>query len=305
MKLRIATCQFPVSSDVRRNARYVLRQMRTAKERGARVAHFCETALTGYAGVDLDSLAGLDWAAIEDCTGRILDEACRLRLWVLLGSTHRLSGRHKPHNSVYVIDARGRIVDRYDKRFCAGDRHGRRGDLAHYSPGTHLCTFSLGGVRCGVQICYDFRFPELGRAYQRRGVRLMFHSFHAGHVSGAGMRAFRGYLGARGIRLSGADTLPGITMPAAMQTAAATNYMWMSCANTSARESCWPAFTVRPDGVVASRLRRNVAGELVTEIDTAADLYDSTAVWRGRAMRGMLYSGRPVRDPRSRRRTRL
>ena len=42
LKLNVSTCQFPVSSDLEANARYVLRQMRKAKESGAHVAHFAK-----------------------------------------------------------------------------------------------------------------------------------------------------------------------------------------------------------------------------------------------------------------------
>lgn len=42
MELVVATCQFPVSAAIRANARYVLRQLQQAADRGADVAHFCE-----------------------------------------------------------------------------------------------------------------------------------------------------------------------------------------------------------------------------------------------------------------------
>ncbi|MCP5042992.1 MAG: carbon-nitrogen hydrolase family protein, partial [bacterium] len=61
MKLRVATCQFPVSADPRRNAAYVRRQMRAAAAQGARVTHFCECSLSGYAGADMASYRGFDW----------------------------------------------------------------------------------------------------------------------------------------------------------------------------------------------------------------------------------------------------
>ena len=50
--LKVATCQFPVSADIGGNLRYVKRQMDTASRRGARVAHFPEGALSGYAGTN-------------------------------------------------------------------------------------------------------------------------------------------------------------------------------------------------------------------------------------------------------------
>ena len=305
MKLKVATCQFPVLADPQSNLRYVLRQMKGAKERGAHVAHFCEGALSGYIPSDLSSFRGYDWELLRRCTERVMERARELRLWVLLGSTHPLSRNNKPHNSVYVIDDHGRLIDRYDKRFCAGDRSGRTGELAHYSPGDHPTTFRIRGVECGVMICHEYRYPELFRDYKGRGVQLVFHSYHAGHASRKLMRELRAYVGSKHLRFNAGENLPAITMPATMQASAANSFLWISCANTSARESCWPAFFVRPDGVVTGKLRRNSAGVLISTVDTGEKLYDSTAAWRDRAMRGVLHSGRLVRDSRSRARTRL
>ncbi len=61
MKLKIATSQFPVSADIKKNTRHILRQMQTGKDKGADVIHFPEAALSGYAGVDLESYEGFDW----------------------------------------------------------------------------------------------------------------------------------------------------------------------------------------------------------------------------------------------------
>jgi deaminated glutathione amidase len=61
MKLTVATCQFPIGSDVRKNLEYVVRQIQTARDRGADVAHFPEACLSGYAGVDFASHEGFDW----------------------------------------------------------------------------------------------------------------------------------------------------------------------------------------------------------------------------------------------------
>jgi predicted amidohydrolase len=79
--------------------------------------------------------------------------------------------------------------------FCAGDRSEETGDLAHYSPGSHLSVFSIRGVRCGALICHDYRYAELYREYKRRGVQLMFYSFHAGNVPPERFRAMREAVG--------------------------------------------------------------------------------------------------------------
>ena len=303
MRLTVATCQFPVDADIRRNLGYVLRQMANAKRRGAHVAHFPECALSGYAGTEFASYTGFDWNLLDACARKVLELARELRLWVILGSTYRLTGRHKPHNSLYIITARGELCDRYDKMFCAGDGTGKSGDLAHYSPGSHFSDFSIAGVRCGALICHDYRYPELYREYKRRGVALMFHSYHAGHVTPVRLRAMREGVGLQLHRINHGATLPEITMRAAMHADASNNYMWISCSNSSARESCWPAFFVRPDGVITGRLRRHTAGVLISTVDTRRRFYDSTAAWRDRAMRGVFHSGAVVQDKRSKNRT--
>ncbi len=148
--LRVATCQFSIEADIDHNRRCVLRQIEQAADRGAHVVHFSECALSGYAGVDIPDVDAIDWENLTASTEEVLAAARRFKLWVLLGSTHRLTGNHKPHNSVYVIDPRGQIVDRYDKRFCTGT-NGKRCtmDLSHYSPGNRCVTFREGDhLRC-------------------------------------------------------------------------------------------------------------------------------------------------------------
>ncbi len=279
--------------------------MRSAKEQGAYVAHFPEACLSGYAGADFPSYKDFNWELLEQCTRDILALARQIRLWVILGSTHRLSGPNKPHNCLYIINDDGQLVDRYDKMFCAGDKSGETGDLAHYSPGNHFSVFEIGGVRCGALICHDYRYPELYREYKRRGVQLMFHSYHAGHISAERFQAMQDEVGAEHQKLNPGSTLPGITMPATMHAAAANNYMWISCPNSSARESCWPSFFVRPDGVITGRLQPHTSGILLSTVDTEEPFYDSTVAWRERAMNGIFHSGTLVQDERTDKRTQL
>ena len=230
-----------------------------------------------------------------------MSEAARdAGVWAVFGSSDPLSQGAKPHNSVYVLDDRGEPVDRYDKRFCAGAPDDPEGELAHFSPGDRPCTFEVDGVLCGVLICHEYRYPELVRQYKEAGVQLILHSFHAANVREDRLDAMRREVGAENRLCNTGDTLPEITMPAAMIAAAASNHVWISCSNSSAGHSCWPAFFVRADGVVTGRLERERAGVLVSQLDLTAELYDSTRPWRERAMAGVLYSGDPPKDdPRS------
>src|SRR5262245_29445090 len=97
--LQVATCQFPVDAEIEKNRRAILRQIAHAADQGADVVHFSECALSGYAGVDIPSVADIDWDRLTAATRDIQAAAQAHKVWVLLGSTHRLSGGHKPHNS--------------------------------------------------------------------------------------------------------------------------------------------------------------------------------------------------------------
>ena len=283
--LRVATCQFSVEGRAEHNRRWVLRQIKQAADQGADVVHFSECALSGYAGVDLPSTAEIDWPALTDATHAVMDAAKSQRVWVLLGSTHRLDEKFKPHNSVYVINPQGKIVDRYDKRFCTG-AGGKQPtlDLCHYSPGNRFVTFRVKGITCGVAICYDYRFPELYRGYKQLGVDVLFQSFHNARKTVV------------------ADPKYNIwktIVPATMQCRAAENHFWVSANNSTARPSCWGSFAVRPDGRITAQLPRHRPGVLITDMPRDPSIFDAPALWRESAMSGELHSGALIDHPRS------
>ena len=170
-RLRIASCQFPVSANIISNFRYIEAQMVEAKLKKADVVHFPECALSGYPGTDMETLDNFNWTQLHQMTDSVMATAKKLKVWVILGTLHKLSGVNKPHNSLYVISPEGKITDRYDKRFCTST------DLRYCSPGDHFVTFSINDVKCGLLICYDIRFPELYREYKKLDCDMIFQSF--------------------------------------------------------------------------------------------------------------------------------
>ncbi|MBU2515724.1 carbon-nitrogen hydrolase family protein [bacterium] len=299
MKLKIATCQFPTSANIDSNFQHVSNLMKKAREQGAAVAHFPEACLSGYAGSDMESCNELNWQKLARLTIELIDFAGKLNIWIILGSTHRLNKPHKPHNSLYIINNNGQLIDRYDKCFCGGNKEETSSDLAHYTPGDHLSVFNINGIRCGALICHDYRYPELYREYKRKGVQLIFHSFNAAHVSPSALKEMEAETGIENHKYNWGTTYPSITMPASMIAVAASSHMWISCPNSSAKESCWGSFFVRADGVITGKLERHSTDILLSQIDTKAEIYDSTIAWRDRSLSGTLHSGTLVKDQRS------
>jgi predicted amidohydrolase len=273
-QIKIATCQFPVSESAGQNSKYIQKFLRKAKRLNAQVVHFSECALSGYAGVDFDSLEDYDWPLLVEETQKIMVLAAELQLWVVLGSAHKLTPPNKPHNCLYLISPQGQIEDRYDKRFCT------EMDLNHYTPGNRFVTFEINGVKCALLICFDLRFPELYRELRKLNVDCIFQSFYNAKQK--------------------EQSIHKHIIRQTMQANAASNYFWVSLANSSGKIAPYPSCFIQPDGEILKQLKPNKPGIMVNTVDMTLSFYDPSAKFRDLAMQGILTNG-PVKlnDPRS------
>ena len=236
-KLRVASCQFPVSDDIPSNARWIRKYMHQAEQQGAHLLHTSEACLSGYAGTDFEKFDDFDWDLLRKATNELCQLAKELKLWLVLGSAHYLDAETKPTNCLYLIDPTGKIVDRYDKSMCT------LGDQQHYSAGDRLVTRKIQDVNVGLAICYDACWPQVYAAYQERGVTVMLHSFY----------------NARGKGENCLDVLTERQVP----TRCADNRMWAVANNSSAPYSHWASFVARPDATIAQQLHKDTPGFMV------------------------------------------
>ena len=277
-KLKIATCQSAVGCYIKRNSLAICEFMAKAKKAKAEIVHFSECALSGYVGTDFPNFEGYDWALLEEETKKVMALAVKLKLWVVLGSTHRLTGQKKPYNSLYLINPTGRIIDRYDKRFCTP------GDLRRLTPGNRFVNFTINGVKCSLLICFDLRFPELYRALYKQKVNCIFQSFYNAKQKGPSVHTH--------------------IMRQTMQCRAATNHMWVSMSNSSGYYSPYPSCFIRPDGMIVRQLRANRPGIMVNTVNLSREFYDPMADFRDMAISGKLNNApKAVKGKRSRSRS--
>ena len=263
--LKVATCQFTVSSSIKRNSRRICEFLNKAKKSKADIVHFSECALSGYVGTDFPNFDGYDWELLKEETANIIELATNLGIWVVLGSTHRLVEPNKPYNSLYVINPKGRIVERYDKRFCT------KGDLRRLTPGNRFANFTINGVKCSLLICFDLRFPELYRELYKQKVNCIFQSFYNARQKGPSVHTH--------------------IMRQTMQCRAATNHFWISMSNSSGYYSPYPSCFIQPDGRIVKQLKQNRAGLMVNTIDLKKKFYDPMAGFRDMAIAGKLSNG--------------
>jgi predicted amidohydrolase len=278
--LKIAACQFAVGRNIRTNSRKICEFLYKASKAGADIVHFSECALSGYVGTDFPSLEGFDWNLLGEETERIMSLADKLGIWVVLGSTHRLTEPNQPHNSLYLINPKGKIVDRYDKRFCT------KGDLRRLTPGNRFVFFTVNKVKCSLLICFDLRFPEIYRELYRQKVNCIFQSFYNARQKGPSVHTH--------------------IMRQTMQAHAATNHFWVSMSNSSGYYSPYPSCFIQPDGLISRQLKANRSGLMINTVDLNRKFYDPMADFRDIVIAGDLSNGpSKINDPRSKNTTSL
>jgi len=253
-KLKLATCQFAVDSDVGKNLREIKKQIKKAAEQNAEVVHFSECCLSAYGGFDFQEFSSEAETQISNGISEIREQAKRFKVWVIFG-THFFEGDgEKPYNSLFVINNKGEIEIRYDKRLLAEI------DLDWYKPGKEPGLFSIKGIKCGLLICHEWRYPELYRQYYHLGVEMLFQSWYDGNYTEEEYQDEGKNLG---------EVIPGF-----VRGNAANNKLWISAANTSKKQSSFASFVSQPDGRVFGKLKRNTSGVLISEIDLEKDFID-------------------------------
>lgn len=87
----------------------------------------------------------------------------------LVGSVVEAHAPH-PRNAAFATAPDGSLVAAYRKihPFSYGDEN------LHYCGGTACPVFEIDGIPCGLQICYDLRFPEPFRALSAKGAEIVF-----------------------------------------------------------------------------------------------------------------------------------
>ena len=126
-----------------------------------------ETWNTGFfPRENLQALCDRDGSRVKQVFGALAE---RYQVNIVAGSVSNVRGS-KVYNTAMVFDRTGACIASYDKTHLFTPM----GEDNYYTPGDRLCTFTLDGVKCGLIICYDVRFPELTRSLTVPGLDILF-----------------------------------------------------------------------------------------------------------------------------------
>ncbi|TXI18724.1 MAG: carbon-nitrogen hydrolase family protein [Roseateles sp.] len=165
--MKIAACQMVSGPDVAANLTTARRLLEQAAAQGARLAalpeYFC---LIGQH--DRDKLAIAEPLGEGPMQAMLATAARELGLWVI-GGTLPLKGDapDRVRNATLVFAPSGERVARYDKIHLFAFDNGRESydEGRVLEAGATPTAFDAEGLRVGLSVCYDLRFPELYRGY--------------------------------------------------------------------------------------------------------------------------------------------
>ncbi len=163
--MKIAALQMVSGPDVAANLATARRLLEQAAVQGAGLAalpeYFCLMGLK-----DGDKLAVAEDLGQGPIQHMLSSAAREFGLWLLGGTLPlRTADPARVRNATLVFDPTGERVARYDKiHLFAFDNGRERYDEGRVlEAGSEPVAFDADGVRVGLSVCYDLRFPELYR----------------------------------------------------------------------------------------------------------------------------------------------
>jgi predicted amidohydrolase len=155
--MKIAAAQIScVLGDVEANLRKIRDFSARAQEGGAALVVFPEVADTGYAMPVIEACA-TPWT--EGAVPELQKIARDVSIAIICGVSERDGA--SIYNSQVFLDAQGEIVGGYRKTHLFTGTP--IGEDECFVSGDKLVSFPFGGLRLGLSICYDLRFPEIYR----------------------------------------------------------------------------------------------------------------------------------------------
>jgi predicted amidohydrolase len=176
--MHVAVVQLNAQDDVAANLARTRHWIGQAAAAGAQLVALPENfAFMGEEAAKRELAERLDGAFPGPILGALVESATQHGVWIVGGGLpERSDDLARPYNTSILVDPRGAIAATYRKvhlfDVSLPDGTSIR-ESAATSPGSQPVTAEVMGVRVGLSVCYDVRFPELYRKLADEGARIV------------------------------------------------------------------------------------------------------------------------------------
>jgi predicted amidohydrolase len=176
--MRVAVVQLTSQDIVAENLARVRHWLAQAAAAGAKLITLPENfAFFGEEAQKRELAERLDGAFPGPILGALAEAAAKHGVWIVGGGMpERSDDPARPYNTSVLVDPKGQIAASYRKvhlfDVSLADGTSYR-ESAATSAGSEAVTAEVLGVRVGLSVCYDVRFPELYRRLVDQGARIV------------------------------------------------------------------------------------------------------------------------------------
>jgi predicted amidohydrolase len=255
----VALAQTLQKADIDFNLAQITGATAQAAKAGARLVCFSECALTGYGPTYYKSPEEFEAKPILDGVSAVRALARQHKIAITIGM-HLPAQKGGWTNSLLQFNAQGRRIAQYDKAhlYGCGPDYYLYGDKPPK-------TVSVAGIKVGLQICFDIRFPE---------------PFRELAINGAETIIVPSYIHGKD------DMWKGPVIEGHVRSRAAENGRFVFFVNAAGRTQNVPSMIANPRGEIIAKARKFAAQVITTEMDLASvnstildcrrtDLYDA------------------------------
>lgn len=167
--MKIGAYQFDITKDIKCNLEFMKKAIYKACKENIKLIVFPECSLTGYPPYDINSSANVNFDELELAFEELLNLASDNKLYILFG-TIILEDKKYYNSAVLFTPKREKLI--YSKRALWG------WDKDNFSIGNSVGVFNVEGVKIGVRICFEVRFPEFFRELYKENTDLNIILFY-------------------------------------------------------------------------------------------------------------------------------
>lgn len=167
--MRIGAYQFAVGSSITDNFHAVCRGIEDAASQNIRLLVFPECALTGYPPRDIKSAVDVNFEELDAAYREIEEMSKKNNMYILVGTI--IKEQNKYYNSARLISP-DMTTENYHKRALWG------WDKDNFTIGNKEGIFKIDGLKIGVRICFEVRYPEYFRELYRENTALNIILFY-------------------------------------------------------------------------------------------------------------------------------
>lgn len=162
--LNVGAYQFAVSGDIEQNLSEIRNAINNAAEKDIQLLIFPECALTGYPPHDLKTSADTDFEKVQSAIEEIVYLASKNGMFIVIGSITK--EKHNYYNTAILFTPDKQRFSYHKRALWGWDEENFSSENIEENS---LGVFDICGLKVGIRICFEVRFPEFFRElYQKQ-----------------------------------------------------------------------------------------------------------------------------------------